>query len=132
VTATDARGLLPATVEAVRAALRREGSVGVIAADSVVGDVASRLAAAAVTAVRLDDSGAEPADARVTVVPATLAKGLEYDSVVVVEPAAIVAADPLEWQGLRRLYVCLTRAVTALEVVHARPLPGPLGDPLAA
>ena len=56
-------------------------------------------------------------------VPATLAKGLEYDHVVVVEPAAIVAAEP---RGMHRLYVVLTRAVSRLSVLHTRPLPGPL------
>ena len=60
--------------------------------------------------------------------PATLAKGLEYDHVVVVEPADIVAGEPSTWQGLRRLYVVLTRAVSGLTVVHAEPLP----DALAA
>ena len=39
---------------------------------------------------------------------------------MVVEPAAIVAAEP---RGLHRLYVVLTRAVTGLTVVHAEPLP---------
>ena len=63
-----------------------------------------------------------------TVVPATLAKGLEYDHVVVVEPAAIVEGEPSTFQGLRRLYVVLTRAVSGLSVVHTRPLP----DELAA
>ena len=63
------------------------------------------------------------AAARVTVVPATLAKGLEYDHVVVVEPAAIVAAEP---RGLHRLYVVLTRAVSRLTVLHTAPLPAPL------
>jgi DNA helicase IV len=62
-------------------------------------------------------------DQRVTLVPASLAKGLEYDHVVVVEPAAIVAGEPSEFQGLRRLYVVLTRAVSGLSVVHAQPLP---------
>ena len=61
--------------------------------------------------------------ARVTVVPATLVKGLEYDHVVVVEPAAIVAAEP---RGLHRLYVVLTRAVSRLSVPHTAPLPDPL------
>ena len=69
------------------------------------------------------------AAARVTVVPATLVKGLEYDHVVVVEPAAIVAAEP---RGLHRLYVVLTRAVSRLSVLHAAPLPGPLAEPPAA
>ena len=60
-------------------------------------------------------------DHQVDVVPATVAKGLEFDRVVVVEPAAIAAAEPDERTGLRRLYVVLTRAVSALTVVHASP-----------
>ena len=48
------------------------------------------------------------------------AKGLEFDHVVVVEPAAI--AEDGE-QGLRELYVALTRPTKTLVVVHARPLP---------
>ena len=36
---------------------------------------------------------------------------------------AIVAAEPSLRQGLRRLYVVLTRAVTGLTVVHGEPLP---------
>ena len=59
-------------------------------------------------------------------VPATLAKGREFDQVVLLEPADIVAGEPDEVTGLRRLYVCLTRAVTALVVVHALPLPAEL------
>jgi DNA helicase IV len=70
--------------------------------------------------VTLDD---DDPDARLVVVPATLAKGLEYDHVIVVEPAEIVAAEP---RGLHRLYVVLTRAVTSLTVLHDRPLPAPL------
>ena len=61
--------------------------------------------------------------------PARTAKGLEYDRVVVVEPAAIAAAEPDERTGLRRLYVVLTRAVSGLTIVHAEPLPGALGLP---
>ena len=51
------------------------------------------------------------------------AKGLEFDHVIVVEPA-LVAARP---QGLRELYVALTRPTTTLVVLHARPLPPELG-----
>jgi DNA helicase IV len=51
------------------------------------------------------------------------AKGLEFDHVIVVEPAAIAAGE----QGLRELYVALTRPTTTLVVVHARPLPPELG-----
>src|SRR5437763_9979664 len=52
------------------------------------------------------------------------AKGLEFDHVVVLEPAAV--ADDGD-RGLRELYVALTRPTKTLVVVHARPLPEPLG-----
>ncbi|MFF9900725.1 HelD family protein [Streptomyces longispororuber] len=104
-----------ATVAAVRRALAREGSVGVIAADATVAAVRAALAGAGVAAAGPDDLGA-----RVAVVPASLAKGLEYDHVVVVEPAGIAEAEA---RGLHRLYVVLTRAVTSLEVLHSRGLP---------
>jgi DNA helicase IV len=55
------------------------------------------------------------------------AKGLEFDHVVVVEPAAV--ADEGD-RGLRELYVALTRPTKTLVVVHARPLPEPLGAPI--
>ena len=57
------------------------------------------------------------------VVPVTLVKGLEFDHVIVVEPARIAAAEE---RGLHRLYVALTRAVSRLTVLHAEPLPAPL------
>ena len=113
---------LAAAVAEVRAALAHEGSVGVIAADAAVDQLRAALTAAGVPSATADD--VEAAE-RVTVVPATLVKGLEYDSVVVVEPAQIVAAEP---RGLHRLYVVLTRAVSRLAVVHARPLPAPLDE----
>jgi DNA helicase IV len=62
-------------------------------------------------------------DSGLTIVPATLAKGLELDDVIVVEPAAIVEEDP---QGLRLLYVTLTRSTRSLAVVHQAPLPAAL------
>ncbi|MFY1587387.1 HelD family protein [Micromonospora sp. WMMD734] len=119
-TVTD---LAAATVAEVRTALGHDGSVGVIAADDAVEGLRAALAAAGVPTATADDVAAS---ARVTVVPATLVKGLEYDHVVVVEPAAIVAAEP---RGLHRLYVALTRAVSRLSVLHTAPLPGPLADP---
>jgi DNA helicase IV len=48
------------------------------------------------------------------------AKGLEFDHVVVVEPAAVADGGD---RGLRELYVALTRPTKTLVVVHARPLP---------
>ncbi|MGW0907134.1 HelD family protein [Streptomyces sp. NPDC002853] len=104
-----------ATVDAVRAALVREGSVGVIAADADTARLRAALAAAGIGSAGPDDLGA-----RVTVLPASVAKGLEYDHVVAVEPAAIAEA---EQRGPSRLYVVLTRAVSRLDVLHSRPLP---------
>ena len=59
----------------------------------------------------------------VTLVPPESAKGLEFDAVIVVEPAAIAALGD---HGLRLLYIALTRAVRTLTLVHADPLPAPL------
>jgi superfamily I DNA/RNA helicase len=57
---------------------------------------------------------------RLTLVPVTLAKGLEFDHVILVEPGRIATGEAY---GLRRLYVALTRAVSRLTVFHAEPLP---------
>jgi DNA helicase IV len=97
------------------------GSIGIVCADDAVPEVTALLVATGVPAQAMTDDGAEVA--AVAVVPATLAKGLEFDAVVVVDPAAIVAAEP---RGLHRLYVVLTRAVTTLVVLHHDDLPAPL------
>jgi DNA helicase IV len=110
----------PAAVAEVRSALAYEGSVAVIAADVAVERLRAALLDAGIATAPPGDP--EPTE-RVSVVPASLVKGLEYDHVIVVEPAQIVAAEP---RGLHRLYVVLTRAVSRLAVVHAEPLPVPL------
>jgi len=113
-----------AAVEATHDALAQEGSIGVIVPDGFADATGAALTEAGVEHVRLGDE--HDVDSRVDLVPATLAKGLEFDHVVLAEPAALVAAEPDPTTGLRRLYVCLTRAVTSLTVVHAEPLPEPL------
>jgi DNA helicase IV len=114
-----------AVVAACRDALRREGSVGLIAADPRIGALAAALDAAGLA--YLEPGAVTTAEARLTLVPASLVKGLEYDQVVLDEPAAVVAAEPDGRTGLRRLYVALTRAVSGLVVVHREPLPAQLG-----
>jgi DNA helicase IV len=64
-------------------------------------------------------------ETRVPLLTPREAKGMEFDHVVVVEPAAIVD-EALGGQGLRELYVALTRPTRTLVVVHARPLPAEL------
>ncbi|HEX4977355.1 MAG TPA: AAA family ATPase [Nocardioides sp.] len=124
--------------------LARVGSVGVVAPDAMVPAVVRRLGAAGTPYALVGDdpatdTGPEPGeepevatvefDVRLDVVPASLAKGLEFDHVVLLEPAGLVDAEADRVTGLRRLYVCLTRAVTSLTVLHARDLPSELGAP---
>ncbi|HTU73517.1 MAG TPA: ATP-binding domain-containing protein [Trebonia sp.] len=124
-------------------AVAAPGSVAVICADAAVGDVSRALRAAGLSFGVLGsaDSGAHERAAgqqeagqeaagqekgdgqRLSIVPVTLAKGLEFDHVVLVEPAAIAAGEA---HGLRRLYVALTRAVSRLVVLYVEPLPSAL------
>ena len=100
------------------------GSVGVIAPDADV----RRLERRPHRGRRARTAGSTPTTATTRTARSSscrrrIAKGLEFDRVVVVEPAAIADAEPDLRTGLRRLYVVLTRAVSELTVVHASPLP---------
>ncbi|MFF1451870.1 HelD family protein [Streptomyces sp. NPDC058274] len=108
-------------VAACEESLRREGSIGLIAADARIPALAEALTAAGITC--LGPGEETTPDTRLTLVPASLAKGLEYDYVVLDEPRAVVDGEPDERTGLRRLYVALTRAVSGLIVTHSVPLP---------
>jgi DNA helicase IV len=106
----------------VAGSLREPGSIGVIVPDAAVGEVSEAFTRRGVDhGVLGADHG--DVDHQVDVVPATVAKGLEFDRVIVVEPSAIAAAEPDLRTGLRRLYVVLTRAVSELTVFHSTPLP---------
>jgi DNA helicase IV len=94
-----------------------------IAADDQIEALQAELVGAGLEAGLLGDSEESMEATRLVCVPATLAKGLEFDTVVVAEPARIVAA---ETRGLQRLYVVLTRAVSRLHLVHSAPLPDAL------
>ena len=117
---TDEPSFSSALVAACRTALAGEGSVALIAADDQVADLRDALTAAGLQPALLGTGEDEMDTFRLVCVPATLAKGLEFDAVVVAEPARIVAAEP---RGLQRLYVVLTRAVSHLQIIHAEPLP---------
>ncbi|MFG3124378.1 HelD family protein [Streptomyces sp. NPDC048201] len=108
-------------VAACEELLRHEGSTGLIAADARVPALADALTAAGIGFLAPGEETTE--QTRLTLVPASLAKGLEYDYVVLDEPWAVVDGEPDERTGLRRLYVALTRAVSGLIVAHTGPLP---------
>lgn len=122
---TTPAGLRDTLTRTCREALAGAGMVGVIAADAEVAAIYQHLLAGGLTAGLLGVTEDALETARLVCVPATLTNGLEFDAVVVAEPARIVSAEP---RGLHRLYVVLTRAVTSLHVVHADPLPAPLQD----
>jgi DNA helicase IV len=98
------------------------GNVGVIVPTSLIDAVIDGLNAAG---VQFGTASRNGLDERITIVPIGLSKGLELDATVVVEPAAIVDEES---QGLRALYVALTRSTKRLALVHARPLPACLHE----
>ncbi|HMK96302.1 MAG TPA: UvrD-helicase domain-containing protein, partial [Acidimicrobiales bacterium] len=97
-----------------------DGSVGVLSPPELVNDLGAALRAAGVEPGLV---GAGALDAPVTLLAVGDAKGLEFDAVVVVEPSRVVAGGP---QGLRALYVALTRCTRRLAVVYQELLPAPL------
>ena len=117
---TDA-ALDEAVVDAVRAERSAvpDGKVAVLTPPSMVERVRAALASPGAGLGR----GPEMLDSPLAVLPVQQAKGLEFDSVIVVEPAAIVAEHPHGW---RALYLALTRTTRRLRVVSAQPLPAGL------
>ena len=93
------------------------GNVAVLAPAGLVDELNE-----AVGSGPLDGSGADGPDLddMVVVLTVSQAKGLEFDSVLIVDPAQILADSP---HGLSELYVALTRATQRLGVLHSGPLP---------
>jgi DNA helicase IV len=98
------------------------GTIAVLCPDEHVDSLSARLS---VADVELDPTGLTGEG--VTVLPVRMAKGLEFDGVIVVEPAE-VASDSA--QGLRALFVALTRATRELVVVHSAELPDCMKEPV--
>jgi DNA helicase IV len=117
VSGNGAFGSAVAEATATIAAELPAGNVAVVVPDARAEEVSAALEAAGIAHGRASRTGL---DDPITVVPVSVVKGLELDGVVVVEPAQIVAD---EIQGLRALYVALTRPTQRLTVVHAEPLP---------
>jgi DNA helicase IV len=118
-TEVDADDLAIAAALATQELIGEWNTIGVVVPLSLFDAACDALAAAGVTFT--DGRRAAALDEHVTVLPPLAVKGLEFDAVVVVEPAAVV-----DEEGVRALYIALTRAVQVLSVVSARPLPEPL------
>jgi superfamily I DNA/RNA helicase len=89
------------------------GRLAVLAPAGLAADVAAAVIA------KVPDAGFGPdpdLERRTVVLPVRQAKGLEFDTVLVVEPDGIAAADP---HGENDLYVALTRATRRLVIVES-------------
>ncbi|WP_298076233.1 ATP-binding domain-containing protein [uncultured Corynebacterium sp.] len=112
-TGADLGSKVQAAVEQARELTGESGLIGVITANPArLQDIVTEQAAV--------QSEADKAGVEVVLVDTAAAKGLEFDEVILVEPADIVESSP---QGLNDLYVAMTRATQGLTVVQARPLP---------
>jgi DNA helicase IV len=126
----DRSGLVTAVGRQARDAASVGGTVAVIAPSALHRELVADLADVGARA-----GTADALDARVAILAATDAKGLEFDHVIVVEPSRLVASDAA---GMRLLYMALTRATRQLVIVHAEALPEALasaalsGPPIAA
>ncbi len=106
-------------VERVRYELKTIGSgnMGVIVPESMAEQIDAALTRAGIDYGRATRQGLEK---QVTVVPVNLVKGLELDSVLVVEPKRVLNE---QIRGAQSLYVALTRSTKRLTVIHTGQLP---------
>ena len=93
-------------------------SLAVIAPEHLLAPIATALNEAGIAGDRVGGAGLPGHDA-VALLDPRAAKGLEFDSVVLVEPG-LIAKTP---SGLRHLYVAMTRTVQHLSLVHSSGLP---------
>jgi DNA helicase IV len=112
--------LVDAVAEHAFALAKEMATVAVIADVTRVTELRAALEARGVV---LAEPGEVSPDHPLVVVPAPLAKGLEFDAVIVVEPSEIAAREP---HGNRMLFVALTRAVQHLAIAHCAALPSVL------
>src|SRR5207249_5428915 len=120
----DREHLVPAAAREGGVEAAREGRTAVISAAAVLEELEGALAPLR----NPQQTAFDELSAGVQTLTARAAKGLEFDRVIVVEPAELVAEHG-GVEGLRALYVALTRATKTLVVVHAQPLPAAMGEP---
>ena len=128
--------------DAVAAVTREEvaavspGRVAVLGPALMLPELSRALADAGLDPIDPRDPAGDGLAAGLVVLPADETNGLEFDAVVVVEPALVAAVGSdaagegpprATTRGLRTLYVAMTRPTRRLAVVHAEPLPVDLG-----
>ena len=110
----DADMLPGAAIEAARGYAADGHFVGIICGDADHESVAKALRSAK---VKFTDAAKGELGTTINLLTAEQSKGLEFDAVVVVEPAAIARVDH---SGLRHLYIALTRTTKYLKIVHSK------------
>jgi DNA helicase IV len=121
------RDVFPATLAQLSAAeATGEGQLAVIVPDNRIAE----LGAAVSRAVPDVSFGGNPdLTSPVVLLGAAQAKGLEFDSVLIADPAAILAGSP---RGRSDLYVAMTRSTQRLGVLHPGQPPAELAALLVA
>jgi len=99
------------------------GRVAILAPETLLPVLSDALAAVELPVVDARDMRKGGLSEPLVLLAADSTNGLEFDSVVVVEPGVIAGETA---RGLRTLYVALTRPTQRLSVVHLAPLPGAL------
>lgn len=112
----DLAAALPAAVRAELVEIEA-GNLAVIVPRTLVEPLTAALEKSGLTVGGATRSGL---DHQVTIVPVQLVKGLEVDAALVIEPARIIRE---ERQGMRALYVALTRATKRVGILHSEELP---------
>ncbi len=137
---TSRAGLAGAVAQATReeVAAVAPGRVAVLGPAVMLPEMARALSDAGLFPTDPRDPSGEGLAAGLVLLPADETNGLEFDSVIVVEPALVAAVGEdaagegppvATTRGLRTLYVALTRPTRRLAVVHADPLPVALAGP---
>ena len=137
IVATSRSGLAEAVarITSEEVAAVSPGRVAVLGPSVMLPDLTRALSGAGLDPVDPRDPLGDGLAAGLVVLPADETNGLEFDAVIVVEPALVasVGDDPTgegppiaTTRGLRTLYVALTRPTRRLAIVHAEPLPVPL------
>ena len=114
-----------AEVSAEEVAAVKPGRVAILAPETLLGVLSDALAAVELPVVDARDMRKGGLSEPLVLLAADSANGLEFDSVIVVEPGLIAGETA---RGLRTLYVALTRPTQRLSVVHLAPLPAALDD----
>jgi len=94
-----------------------DGRLAVIAPTALLPELAAALPGA------VGGDHPDVLDSRVALLTTGQSKGLEFDRVVIADPAGLLDQSPA---GGHDLYVAITRATHRLTVVHDRPLPAML------